>query len=173
MAYVITDAGPLIALAKVDALFVPRDLFSRVRIPEAVWFECRAKPGEDSRRIEQAAHEGWLEVVSVSTAPSLLPSLGRGEVEALQLARRTEKSLLIVDDRLARREAMRHGLDFIGTVRVLHLAERRSIINDAEAMVERLAERGYRVSPLLLRQLEAPTPDDAHSRDGPDGSGWL
>ena len=52
------------------------------------------------------------------------------EVEALQLARRTEKSLLIVDDRLARREAMRYGLDFIGTVRVLHLAERRSIIND-------------------------------------------
>ena len=87
------------------------------------------------------------------------------------MARRTEKSLLIVDDRLARREAMRHGLDFIGTVRVLHLAERRSIINDAEAMVERLAERGYRISPLLLRQLKARTPDDAHSREGPDESG--
>ena len=69
MAYVITDAGPLIALAKVDALLVPRDLFSRIRIPEAVWFEYRAKPGEDSRRLEQAADEGWLEVVSVSTAP--------------------------------------------------------------------------------------------------------
>ena len=36
MARVISDAGPLIALAKVDSLFVPRDLFTRIRIPEAV-----------------------------------------------------------------------------------------------------------------------------------------
>ena len=45
MAIVISDAGPLIALAKVDSLFIPRDLFSRLRIPEAVWLECRKQAG--------------------------------------------------------------------------------------------------------------------------------
>ena len=74
MARVISDAGPLIALAKVDSLFVPRDLFTRIRIPEAVWLECVKKAGTDSRRIEQAASEGWLNVVSVATRRSHPPS---------------------------------------------------------------------------------------------------
>ena len=156
MARVISDAGPLIALAKVDSLFIPRDLFDRIRIPEAVWIECREKPGEDSRRIEQAAREGWLEVVSVAAGQARSRSLGTGEVEAIQLALETGNALLIMDDRLARREAMRHGLSYIGTARMLHLAERSSLIDDAEVVLQRMAACGYRVSPLLLRQLKAP-----------------
>ena len=167
MARVISDAGPLIALAKVDSLFVPRDLFARIRIPEAVWLECVEKTGADSRRIEQATSEGWLNVVSVATKRSHPPSLGTGEIEAIQLALETEKALLIVDDRLARREATRHGLDYIGTVRMLHLAEQRSIVDDAEATIQRMVECGYRISPLLLRQLRAQTPGEAPHSDKP------
>ena len=154
MARVISDAGPLIALAKVDSLFIPRGLFSTLRIPEAVWLECRDKAGEDSRRIEQAANEGWLDVVSVPAGRPLPPTLGSGESEAIQLALDTENALLIMDDRLARREAMRHGLSYIGTARMLHLAEERSLIDNAEVVVQRMAECGYRISPLLLQQLK-------------------
>ena len=167
MARVISDAGPLIALAKADSLFVPRDLFSRIRIPEAVWLECVQKTGADSRRIEQAASEGWLNVVSGATKRSHPPSLGIGEVEAIQLALETEKALLIVDDRLARREATRRGLDYIGIVRMLHLAEQRSIVDNAEATIQRMAECGYRISPLILRQLRAQTSGDAPHSDKP------
>ena len=167
MARVISDAGPLIALAKVDALFVPRDLFSRIRIPEAVWLECVQKTGADSRRIEQAASEGWLNVVSVATGQSHSPSLGDGEIEAIQLALETEKALLIMDDRLARREATRRGLDYIGTVCMLHLAEQSSIVDNAEATIQRMAECGYRISPLILRQLRAQTSGDASRSDKP------
>ncbi len=81
-----SDAGPLIALAKADSLFIPRELFSRIWIPEAVWMECREKAGEDSRRIERAANEGWLDVVSLATNRPLPASLGSGEGEAIQLA---------------------------------------------------------------------------------------
>ena len=165
MARVISDAGPLIALAKADSLFVPRDLFSRIRVPEAVWLECVQKTGADSRRIEQAASEGWLTVMSVTTRSNHPPSLGIGEIEAIQLALETEQALLIMDDRLARREATRRGLDYIGTVRMLHLAERRSIVDDAEATIQRMAERGYRISPLILRQLRAQTSGDAPHSD--------
>ena len=167
MARVISDAGPLIALAKVDSLFVPRDLFSRIRIPEAVWLECVQKAGTDSRRIEQVASEGWLNVVSLATGQSHSQSLGDGEIEAIQLALETEKALLIVDDRLARREATRRGLDYIGTVRMLHLAEQRSIVDNAEAMIQRMAECGYRISPLILRQLRAQTSGDTPHSDKP------
>ena len=109
----------------------------------------------DRRRIEQAANEGWLDVVSVAARRPLPPSLGNGEIEAIQLALETDKTLLIMDDRLARREAMRHGLNHIGTVRMLHLAETRSLIENAEIVVQRMAECGYRISPMLLQQLKA------------------
>ena len=155
MAVVISDAGPLIALAKVDSLFIPRELFSRIHIPEAVWLECRTKAGVDSRRIERAANEGWLHVVPVAARRPLSLSLGDGEVEAIQLALETDDPLLIMDDRLARREALRHRLAFIGTARVLHLAESRSLIEDAAVIAERMAGCGYRISPLLLQQLKA------------------
>lgn len=155
MAVVVSDAGPLIALAGIDSLFIPRHLFSRLLISEAVWLECREKPGEDRRRIEQAANEGWLEVVSVTVRQPFPRSLGRGEVESIQLALESTPALLIVDDRLARREAMRRGLDYIGTARVLHLAEQRSLIDDAEGRFQRMAENGYRISALLLKQLKA------------------
>lgn len=158
MAVVISDAGPLIALAKVDALFVPRALFSRLRIPEAVRDECVRKPGEDTHRIEQAIRAGWIRVASVKPAPAergFSLSLGRGETEAIELALETPQSLLIIDDRLARRQALRCGLAYIGTVRMLLLGEERQVIRDAEAIVQRMTAAGYRISPRILQQLKA------------------
>ena len=158
MAAVISDAGPLIALARIDSLFIPRILFSRIRIPEAVGRECRQKPGEDSRRIEDAVQDGWISIVRLNLERADLPlssSLGRGETEAIQLAVETPQSLLILDDRLARRQALRRGLAFIGTVRLLWLAEQRRVIDDAEAIVQRMTADGYRISPRILQQLKA------------------
>ena len=158
MAVVISDAGPLIALAKTDSLFILQALFSRIRIPEAVRLECLRKPGEDSRRVEQAMHDGWLGVAPVTLEASsrrFSATLGSGETEAIQLALETAQSLLIVDDRLARRQAMRFGVDCIGTVRTLVLAEQRSVIDDAEAVIRRMTAAGYRISPRILRQLKA------------------
>ncbi|MYD88629.1 MAG: hypothetical protein F4018_15125 [Acidobacteria bacterium] len=158
MATVISDAGPLIALARVDSLFVPKALFSRIHIPEAVRDECARKPGEDTRRIEQAIGDGWIRVVSVKPGPAerrFSLSLGRGETEAIQLALETTQSLLIVDDRLARRQALQCGLAYVGTVRMLLEAEERQVIRDAEATVHRITASGYRISPRILEQLKA------------------
>ena len=58
-------------------------------------------------------------------------------------------------DRAARREALRYGLNFIGTARLLHLAESRSLIEDAAVVVQRMVGYGYRISSLLLQQLKA------------------
>ena len=74
----------------------------------------------------------------------------------MQLALDAESALLIMDDRLARREAMRRRLDYMGTVRVLHLAEQRSIIDDADGLLRRMASAGYRISPTLLNRLRSP-----------------
>lgn len=133
-------------------------LFSRIRIPEAVERECSQKPGDDSRRIEEAVRDGWISVVHVDlerTGLSLSSSLGRGEAEAIQLAGETPQSLLLLDDRVARRQALRRGLAFMGTVRLLWLAEQRRVIDDAEVIIQRMIGAGYRISPRILQQLKA------------------
>ncbi len=47
---VIADAGPLIALAKVDLLVILQQMFDSVIIPKAVQQECMMKLSQDSRR---------------------------------------------------------------------------------------------------------------------------
>ena len=152
---VIADAGPLLALAKLDCLHLLEKLFGTVLIPEAVQRECMAKSGEDSQRIQQAIDSQHLQVISSDAVPFMvLPrSLGDGEKEAICLAIQHEHSLLIVDDQLARRQAAKLGLTFIGLVRLLAIAEQQGLLDSAEQAVETVRLAGYRVSLNILRQI--------------------
>ena len=47
----VCDAGPVIALAKIDRLELPHDLGSDVLIPQVVLYEVLAKPGADAARM--------------------------------------------------------------------------------------------------------------------------
>jgi hypothetical protein len=80
--------------------------------------------------------------------------LGKGEVAAIHLALGHPGSLLILDDRLARREALRLGLSIIGTVKVVVIAQQRELIGDAERVVQQMSDNGYRVSLELLNRVE-------------------
>ena len=156
---VIADAGPLIAFAAVDQLDLLRKLFGTVQVAESVRRECAAKPAADSHRIEQAVADGWLveqaHIPDKDTAPS---SLGTGEWSSIRLAERDpEDSLLILDDRLARRYAIARGLKVVGTVRLLVLAENQALIQDAANVIRQMRGHGYRISPQLLEQVRSST----------------
>ncbi len=160
---VIADAGPLIALAGIDALGIFRSLFGQVTVPDAVAGECTAKAGADAERIAVALADGWLlRRVPGPEAPKLplTPSLGAGESEAIVLAMAEPKDrLLIMDDRLARRYALRRGLSVIGTVRLLDLAEARGLVESAAQCIEAMAANGYRISPQLLDRVREGSED--------------
>lgn len=112
--------------------------------------ECCAKPGVDTDRIEKAIAQQWLVAVPVTLPDGPATHLGKGERQALVLAQAHPPALLLLDDRLARREAARLGLPFLGSMRVLWVAEQRNLISSAEQMVLRMRENGYRVSVDLL-----------------------
>ncbi len=151
------DAGPLIAFAAVDLLAVLRALFGVLTTPDSVRAECTAKPGADAERIISAITDGWLRVEAGRDRCENLPtSLGRGEADAIRLALlRPEETLLILDDRIARRHALKRGLRIVGTVRLLDRAERRGLIGDASACIERMAAHGYRIAPGLLARIRS------------------
>ncbi len=152
---VIADAGPLIALAKVDLLHVLVKLFGRVYLPSIVQQECMAKTDDGSCRIAQAIEDAVLIVEDLAEKHYLiLPrSLGHGEKQAISLAARHDDALLILDDRLARKQAARLGIAFVGTVRLLVHAEQKGVIDSAEAIIKTMRERNYRISPEILKAI--------------------
>jgi predicted nucleic acid-binding protein len=152
---IIADAGPLIAIAKTNHLQVLQQLFDRVWIPSLVEKECMAKPGLDTDRIAIAIKDGWLVVKVVPKLQrSVANALGAGELDSIQLALQSPKtSLIIIDDRLARRQALEYGLNIIGTVRLLDIAEKKGIISSAEQIIDEMSLQGYRVSSKLLEQI--------------------
>jgi len=154
---VIADAGPLIALAGSDNLELLRLLFTKVFLPPAVRAECLEKPSLDADRIAAAIAAGWLQVKPPSeTGTRISPSLGAGEQEAIRVALQDpDSSLLIVDDRLARRQALQLGLNIVGTVRLLDLGEQRGLIGSAEQVIREMRERGYRISLELLDHIRS------------------
>ena len=151
MAIVVSDTGPLLALAQAGVLSVLHELFGKVHLPTAVWRECQIKQGTDSQQIQQAQAAGWLVITPVTRRHAFPLSLGDGEAEAMQLALDTASTLLILDDQLARREAIRLGLNFIGTVKVLSLAEQRGLIASAKYIIEKMRSNGYRISADFLK----------------------
>ena len=80
MAVVVADAGPLIALARVDALDLLRELFGRILVPEAVRAECCAKPGPDADRITAAITRKWLVVTPATMPDARAAQLGRVDI---------------------------------------------------------------------------------------------
>lgn len=154
---IIADAGPLIACAKIGNLHLLRQLFGQVWISRSVKGECLAKPGQDADRITIAIDDGWLIVKTIPESHAQSPNaLGEGEMDSIQLALQSPESILfIVDDRLARRHALAYGLNIIGTVRLLDLAEKQGHICSTEQLLHDMCNHGYRISSKLLLQIRS------------------
>jgi len=115
---VVSDTGPLIALAKVDLL----PLFGQVSIPPAVQVELFAKRGPEAPRLEEALW-GSIQVETAFTLPKdverLTRGLGEGERQAIGLALHL-RTALVIDERSGRFAAKQLGVKMTGTVGVLY-----------------------------------------------------
>lgn len=156
MAVVIADASPLIALAKINQLELLHHLFSIVLITDAVTEECLRRPSTDAERIANALRAGWLKRVDNPILKHQLSrSLGIGEQTSIEYALQADsKTLLILDDALARKQAIRLNLSLIGTAAVLFMAQRKGLIIHAEDLITELNQVGYRISAQVVAQLK-------------------
>ncbi len=157
---VIADAGPLIALARLDLLRLLEALFDEVALVDAVAREV-LDGGDfaDAQRIRAALAKGWLRVQTLEAdladpIDSGLTGLGAGESRsilwALQLRAAGIETLLLVDDAKGREAARRMRLDIIGAAGVLALARRAGLIPALRPLLEALRADGYFLSPAVV-----------------------
>jgi predicted nucleic acid-binding protein len=106
----IADAGPLIALAKINALSLLSNLYGKVLITPTVYAETvaagQALGAPDADLLEQAVNSGQLEIQVPTLAILPVPDLVHpGEQESICLALELKADVLLADDLAARRVA--------------------------------------------------------------------
>ncbi len=99
---IVSNTGPLIALAKADRMDLLPELYGTVHIPPAVHRELLGKTGPEADRLDVAL-AAWLKVADrvepASEVESALQAIDAGEREAILLAQRLGLTV-ILDDRL-------------------------------------------------------------------------
>jgi hypothetical protein len=173
MLAVVSDSSPLIYLTRLAQFGLLRQLHDRVLIPQAVWDEV-AVGGQglpESENLRHAVAAGWIQVKSPTVSlPKLSPqaaALGRGELEAIALAKELG-ALLLTDDSDGREVAESIGVKVSGTVGLLIRARAEGHITRVRPFLDKLrAETNFRMSESLYRQALAESGELASATQNP------
>jgi predicted nucleic acid-binding protein len=152
MTCVVSDSGPLVALAVLDCLHVPERLWGRLLAPQTVLDECAGLPNKaGAAQIRRAVDAGLIEVRADVSLPHDLPvsHLDAGEAQAICLARDLQ-AVLLMDERRGRKTASLLALAHIGTCGLLVSAKRAGLIEAVSPLLDRLLATGYFLSPVLV-----------------------
>ena len=141
----IANSSVLIALSAIDRLdLLPRRFPDGILVPRAVWREVvETGHGRPGATAVQAAQ--WITVSDTppsSTLDLLRTELDDGEAEAIALALKQECTLVLVDEREARRAASRLGLSVLGTVGILIWGRRAGLLPCLRSALDDLVGRG-------------------------------
>ena len=162
---VVSNTGPIVALAKADHLTLLRLLYGEVLIPPAVHRELLAKAGPEARRIDDGL-AAFLRVTAISPLPEevnrLTSGLGAGEQQAIGLALEAG-GLLLIDDRAGRKAAGQLGIAITGAVGILLKAKQDGHLPMVRPVLEIIRTQGYWLSDAVVEtamQLagESPSP---------------
>ncbi len=150
---VVSNSGPIISFARASSLELIKQVLQEIKIPAAVYEEIvlhgGIKPG--SAEIKYA---NWIKrgtVKNMSLVNQLPLSLGRGEREAIVLAEEL-KTFLLIDDRLARKEAEKRGIICFGSLRILKEAKDKGLIEKVKLKGDELKKAGLRINNSLYER---------------------
>ncbi len=152
---VVTDAGPLIALAKSGYLHLLPALFGEILIPLSVKNELRLeeeRPGTALLGRSIQGNPAYRIVAAQSIPEELAELLDPGESEAIALAEEN-KCLLLIDERKGRGVARKRGISFVGTGGLLVAAKKYGHIDHVAEVLENLRRCGYRLADALCVEI--------------------
>lgn len=148
---VVSNTTPIISLASIGQLSLLSELFSKVYIPQAVYYEIKSKKAYGYQEIDNAG----FEVVSIQGNDYLgflLNELDKGEAEAIFLAKELKANILIIDERMGYKIAQSQNLYSIGTLTVLHVAKEKQLIKSVKPLLDEMIKKGRWYSEAVYRQ---------------------
>ena len=144
---VISNTSPIFYLHRLRLLDLLQELYQKIIIPKAVVAELEIgrRQGEDVPEIDNYE---WIETRAIRSSQVLRLStdFGSGEAEVLALALEELDSLVIIDEKLARKIARLRGLRVTGTAGVLLKAKQEGHIRAVKPFLDRLQEIHFHLS---------------------------
>lgn len=153
----VSDTGPIIALAKIKPLNLLHILFNEVQIPLIGYKELMAKTGDEGKRIEKALNN-FITInknqKSVKKIKPVVQHLGNGEKKAIELVYTLgrDSALLLIDDKAARSAAAALKLKYTGTVGLLIKAKAAGEISKVKKYLIQMRKHGYWLSDTIIEQ---------------------
>ncbi len=173
IARVVSDASPLVILARIGLLSLLEKLFGEVHVPQAVYDEVvPSEPEEEerpgSREVAQARSQGWLRVHPTPPPEELRryrrPGLSRADASVIALAVRQRADVVLADERALRRALQARGFRVVGVGGLLLRAKERGLLPSVREPLERARREGLRIHPALVERIlreagELPEPE--------------
>jgi len=153
---IVSNASPLINLARISKLDLLCKLYGELLIPEAVWEEV-VTGGTGQPGAEEIKGATWIErrvVKNKELVQALLQELDVGEAEAIALAIEVSADWLLMDEHLGRETARHLNLRSIGLVGVLIGAKRNGLISAIKPCMDALRDiAGFRLKDILYMRV--------------------
>jgi len=151
---VVSNASPLISLAKVGYLHLLPGLFGQISIAPEVHQEVVGAGGTRPGAIE-IQNAGWSQIQAVKDTARLhrwqqTYHLGLGELATVILAQELRADLAIIDERAARLLATQNGIKVIGCVGLLEIGHRQGRVIELRATYHKLLAHGVHIDRQIL-----------------------
>jgi predicted nucleic acid-binding protein len=161
----VLDSSALITLARIGRLDLLRQIAGCVHIPEAVYEEV-VQAGQGRHGSGEVAQAQWIsrhQVQDEGAVVRLRARLGKGEAEAIVLARELQADVLILDDATARRVAEAEGRTVVGLLGLLLHAKLHGLVGAVRPIVDDMVAAGFFLDDSLYRSIldqagEGPSP---------------
>jgi predicted nucleic acid-binding protein len=146
---IVSNATPLIYLAKANQLSLLKSMVKQVLIPYAVYREVvleGKRLGEtDAYRVEKAITDDWILVQDVTLIYPVEITIHPGEIEVISLAKETGIKRVLVDDSKARAACEMAGLKPVGTLWLILRAVEKRVLNfdDFLSTLEDIIRAGF------------------------------
>lgn len=152
---VVSNASPLITLARIGHLDSLHKLYGAVHIPTVVYDEV-VIAGSGMPGATAVSRADWIHVSAVQDLDRLANTitrtgLGAGEISAVLLAKELAADLMIMDEWKGRKLAFEEGLTVVGCIGILEELCRRGEIKDLRQIYQELLRQNIRVD---LRTLQ-------------------
>lgn len=146
MPEVIVDTSPLQYLHQLGLLDLLPSFYGEILVPEAVVREIVVgrSQGISLPDLESLTWVHVRSVVGQAVLP-LVSDLGAGEREVLALALEARHPLVVLDDRLARRQAQRFNFPMTGTLGLLLKGKQSGRIDRLKPLLDRLESLNFRL----------------------------
>jgi len=152
---VVSNASPLVALARIGHLSSLHKLYETVHIPTEVYNEV-VVGGAGMPGASAVSKAGWIQVTPVQDVVELEKAivktgLGTGELSAIFLAKQLAADLILMDERKGRRLALEEGLSVIGCIGILEELYRLGEIKDLRHIYQELLRQNVRIDSRTLQ----------------------